>query len=282
VIYRLTCPVRAVHREDIPMDPALDRYLRIIWYVVAISAGVAVVVMAVLRLAEDFFPFRRWWQEAKLRELVRAQASKVVHPTAGEARGATSNRLAQALPVNPDAALTDLVRLATGGHAPALYDLPIDRLAGQLSAAAQAVLDSPDRHKDLVLILATGSEADDLELVLSPPPLAPSMVGDAQIASVEERRSAVGYIDARNRVTHQIQRNPDALQIHMTFRLRAYLEAMGLGLGLVGALVLAWSFGIHIDAVGPAVWVIIGLLGGFLGTLLTDAARAIRGRGEAR
>jgi len=159
---------------------------------------------------------------------------------------------------------------------------PSDRLAGQLSAAAQAVLDSPNRHKDLLLILSTGSEADDLDALLGPPPLAPSMVGDAQIASVEERRGAVGYVDARNRVSHQIQRNLDAFQIHMTFRLRAYLEAMALGLGLVAALTLAWMIGVRVDALGPPLWVVIGVLGGFLGTLLTDAARAIRGRGEAR
>src|SRR5207248_7711583 len=72
--------------------------------------------------------------------------------------------------VDPGRALGNMVRLATAGKADALYSLPIDQLAGQLSVAAQSVLDFPRNNPDLLLVLSAGAETADLIRFLAPPP----------------------------------------------------------------------------------------------------------------
>jgi hypothetical protein len=253
------------------MEPALESLIRLVWMVIAISAGISVMVTALLRLGVDFLPMRRRWQRMKVHELISARPQP-----------STTATKAPDQPIDHQAALSDLIRLATANQPDPLYDLPIDRLAGQLSAAAQAVLDYPARHKDLFLTLASGANPSDLERLLAASPPAPALAGGAEAASPAQLQELVTFVDARNRVTHQIQRKLDAFQIHMTFQSRAYFQAMALGLGLLTGVLFAWIFNVDPRRLTLLQWVVIGVLGGFLASLLSDGIDALRNRLRAR
>src|SRR4051794_7846135 len=72
--------------------------------------------------------------------------------------------------VDPERALRNMGQLAIAGKVDALYSLPIDQPAGQISVAAQSVLDYPRKNPDLALILSSGADVDDLITILSEPP----------------------------------------------------------------------------------------------------------------
>ncbi len=249
------------------MEPKdLDLLLRLVWMVLTTSAGLGVVTMVIVQLLKDLLPLRSMWQEGWIQAVVQEQAKKV---------GA-----------NPVRAMDDLINLATAGNARALYNLPIEQLAGQFNAAAQAVLDFPARHQDLLKVLAAGAEAEDLQRVLSQRPQARTMAAARAAGapvSQEQEQGLVDFVDSRNRVAHQCQRNLDALQIAMVFRWKLILQIVSLIVGLACAVIVAWVL------IGPpdgADWLakvgVLGIIGGFLATVvrdLTAAIQNIKGRG---
>jgi hypothetical protein len=243
------------------MDPVeLNRLAGTLWLVLAASAGLGVATMAVVQLVKDLFPMREMWQRRWVQSRAREQARRA---------GA-----AQAPAAGPDP-MTDLIRQATGGDAKALYALPVERLAGQLNAAAQVVLDYPTRHQPLLHVLAAGADPDDLATLLSAPPRRAPGVRDEETTR---------FVDARNRVAHHVQRNLDALQISTTFRWQLWLQIVSLAVSVVlaafaSAILFPWEEG--------AVWwskvILVGVLGGFFAGVARDLAAALENlRGRSR
>lgn len=268
------------------MDPELANLTSDTWRFIAVSAGLGVVIVAVQQMLQDVLPLRRYFQRREIPAVVhhiadrlserfrvfdqvtddQYQFEKVALASHEEGRG-----------VNPDRALGNLIALATGGNKKAFYNLPIDQLAGQISVAAQNVLDYPRHNPDLVLVLSTGAAAADVIEILSPPPppLPPGTPPSQQ---------HIAFIDARNRVAHQIQRNLDAIQIHMRRRLRRHLQSWSIVLGLAFALLLFWAFvGCPLSDWRRVVrWVATGVLAGLFSALFSSALDALLGRTGAR
>src|SRR5207244_1850758 len=142
---------------------------------------------------KDLLPFRSAWQRRWIRAVIVEQAAKV---------GA-----------DPPRAMNDLINLATAGNARALYDLPVEQLAGQFNTAAQVVLDFPSRHTDLLRVLAAGAEEADLVQLLTEQPRARTLAAARAAGGPvdpQQEQGLVAFVDARNRVAHQCQRNLDA------------------------------------------------------------------------
>ena len=234
----------------------LDRYLRTVWLTLASSAGLGVVSMAVVQLLKDLSPIRTFWQRRWIEAVVDEQARKT------KVDGAQN-------------VLPDLINLATAGNARALYGLPINQLAGQLNAAAGVVLDSPPRHPNLFRVMAAGADADDLATLLAPPPQART----SSDASPGDKETVTRFVDARNRVAHQVQRNLDALQIAMTFRWQLYLQLLSIAVsGAIAAVSAVALFPALKDrAEGWVGVVVMGILGGFFSTVARDLVAALRG-----
>jgi hypothetical protein len=171
-------------------------------------AAIGVLSMAILETAKNLLPLRRAFQRRFVRKWLGSKASEAGAANKGKAPNAA-------------AAQADLVRLATSGDADALYDLPIEKLCGQVNAAAQSVIDFPAQHEDLLRCLASLCNAADVDLLLSPPAGGPP--GQA-------------VVDARARVIHQVQRSIDGLQIAadhrwtLSLRLTSFLLCFALTL----------------------------------------------------
>ena len=79
------------------INDALDGFVRVLWPLATALAGVGLATMAVLQVIKDLTPARRWFQQQLFEQWVRRRAKKT-----GQ---------------NAEDALTDLVGLATAGHA---------------------------------------------------------------------------------------------------------------------------------------------------------------------
>jgi hypothetical protein len=222
-------------------------------------AGVGILSMAIMQAIKDTFPVRRAFQRQWLKRWFVCKAGEA-------AKGGRGT-------VNLVAAETDLIRLATDGNANAFYDLPIEQLAGQFNAAIQIVLDSPARHRDLMTTTAARADASDLQLLFEPPPAVtlPLNPSDLNQATVRQQ-----FIDARTRVTHQVQRAIDSIQISAGFRWKFYLQ---LAAFLLSGLIAGFGVWMFFSASGGAKFItalVTAVLGGFLAPVARDLVAALQ------
>lgn len=248
-------------------------------------AAIGVLSMAIIQTVKDMLPIRNWFQQSFVLEWLKKKAKQAHDKTTrwmtqgglawfDSERNRTSppadNKYFVQSPRAGDAQ-TDMFKLATDGDAKALYDLPIEQLCGQLNSAAQMVLDRPVDHPDLLRCLASAADAVDVARVMFPPVEAkaarPADAGDAQ-----QRHDA--YVDARTRVTHQIQRAIDALQIRAGFRWKFYLQLASIVISgiLAGAGVAIFGSGSYRVPIAIGV----GILGGFLAPVARDLVAALQ------
>ncbi|MDQ3169780.1 MAG: hypothetical protein M3Q55_06555, partial [Acidobacteriota bacterium] len=170
-------------------------------------AAIGLLAMALLQGVKDMLPVRRWFHRAFVRAWLEHKA---------RAHAATASVTPRA-----DVALADLIELATTGDAHALFDLPIEQLCAQASAAAAQSLDYPARHEDLLRCLAASADPRDVEMVLHAPEQEPS--------EVDAAHARAALVDARTRVMHQVQRSLDALQIAAGYRWKWYMQLAAFG-----------------------------------------------------
>ena len=220
-------------------------------YVAALSilGGVS---MALLQTLKDLVPIRQWFQRYYLNRWMR--------------QGATEAR------IPPEAAATaerDLLKMAVDGDAAALYDLQIEQLCGQFTAAIQMVLEFPVGHEDLLKITASQAQPADIAIVLAGPG--------------PEVPAPQAFLDARNRVTHQCQRAIDALQIAAGFRWKWIFQVASIFVSIV----LAWIALSYqpatqpIMAQNPVSIIVSALLAGFLAPVAKDLLAVLqKARGQ--
>jgi hypothetical protein len=216
-------------------------------FLVALS-GVGIVTMALLQLFKDLLPSRRVFQRRWFNNWLTAAAS------------------AQKLGANAaTTALQDLVGLATAGDDKALFDLPVEQFTGQFNAAVQAVLDQPDQYQVLVRLLAQRANPKDLKTLF-----------------VKKRPTAGAalehYMEARNRVSRQIQRTLDAVQIAMSNSWKRLLHWLSvvISAAIIGAALTIYG--------GPEIWqgptygyaLAVALLGAFIAPVARDLVSAIQ------
>ncbi len=233
-------------------------YARAFGFATALAA-VGVISMAFLQTIKDVLPVRRWFQTWWVVGWLTEQAARTPAPATGA--------------VNVAAAETDLVRLATSGDRAALYDLAIEQVTAQMNAAAQMVLDFPWRHEHLFRCLAAQADAEDLRRLLD---ARPPERGPRRELSAEDKSA---LIDARNRVTHQVQRSLDGLMISAGFRWKLYLQLAS----FVVSAIIVWA-GLMLFVREPIavfvrhlpLYVALSLLGGFLAPVARDLVAALQ------
>lgn len=227
-------------------------------------AGVGILSMAVIQAIKDTFPVRRVFQRQWLKHWLECKTA--------EAAGKGSE-----FGVNPTNAENDLMRLATDDNGNAFYDLPIEQLCGQYNAAIQVALDYPKQHRDLLIATAALASADDLLLVLNPPDAAKLRLNmaDPNLSPqlLDERQR---FIDARTRVTHQVQRAIDSIQISAGFRWKFWLQIASFGLSaLIAGLGVAIFFNPGKEG-GFITVIVTGVMGGFLAPVARDLVAALQ------
>jgi hypothetical protein len=163
----------------------------------------------------------------------------------------------------------DLIHLATGGDRNAFYDLETAQLCGQMNSAAQIALAYPDRHPDLLRFLAPEAEESDMERVSQ----TTSFPAQAN-ATAQAQADMNELLDARNRVTHNLQRTIDALQISMSFRWKLYLQLTVYTICLILSLVTI------LTTKGPTrfSWLeilLMAVVAGYLSPVISDFAGVI-------
>ena len=228
---------------------------RVVPFLTAMAA-IGVLSMAVIQTAKDLFPVRRWFQRRYLRQWLRIKTREV-----GDA-------------VDPARAEQDLIRLATAGDESAFYDLSIEQLCGQITAAATVVLDFPAMHRDLLTCLAAEADPEDRAALLR--------AADLGRAALDRMRAETPndyqiLVDARSRVTHQVQRSIDALQIAAGFRWKLRLQSAAVAISCVlTAVGMSLYRSPETSApMGVLVSVPLGLMAGFLAPIARDIVAVV-------
>ncbi|HUA17881.1 MAG TPA: hypothetical protein VMB25_03990 [Bryobacteraceae bacterium] len=239
------------------MDLGLNRFLADVAahfsaYAIALSL-LGAVTMAILQTIKDLLPVRQWFQSYYL--------GRWMDEGAKEAQ--TNFSSVPDLVVSAEQAEKDLLKMAVDGDKGAFYDLQIEQLCGQYTAAIQMVLEFPTGHKSLLAITASQANSADISLVLAQP-----------------KPPTQDFLDARNRVTHQCQRAIDALQIAAGFRWKWILQLASIAVSAA----LAWiAMAYRPGMVAPNLISVIvsALLAGFLAPVGKDLLAIVqRARGQ--
>ena len=125
--------------------------------VVSGLAAVGVIAMALIELLKSVFNLRRQYQRYAFKKWLDGQSAKF------------AKNFAEIDAPQSKIALVQIVGLATGGDENSLFDLKIDRFAGQLNAAVQVMLAYPANFKDGIKILAVSASEADLKAFLNGP-----------------------------------------------------------------------------------------------------------------
>jgi hypothetical protein len=231
----------------------LNHLPEVLWPLSVATIAIAFIATAFVQLLKELLPVRRWFQRSYLKGWFMERLKE------GQKQIASF-----------EDAEDDLIRLATGGDRQAFYNLETAQLCGQMNSAAQIALAYPARHPDLLRFLAPEAKEDDLDRVVKTTsmPARRDMVAPDQQADMNE------LLDARNRVTHHLQRSIDALQISMSFRWKLYVQLMVYAVCLVTSLVV-------IELIkGPGHYDVLEIIGlavvaGFLSPVISDLAGVI-------
>ena len=168
-------------------------------YVIALSA-VGVTAMALIQTVKDQTPLRAFYQRRRMRKWI---AEGLADFNAGQNKLSEEVRVSMD-GIDADAAEVDILRLSTDGDAKAFYGLEIEKLCGQMNAAAQSIIQYPNAHISALAVLASEAAPDDIAIVSA------GIVGRPPAPPTQEQAA---YIAARAQIAQQVQRAIDSLQI---------------------------------------------------------------------
>lgn len=223
--------------------------------VVSGLAAVGVIAMALIELLKSVFNLRRQYQRYAFKKWLDGQSAKF------------AKNFAEIDAPQSKIALAQIVGLATGGDENSLFDLKIDRFAGQLNAAVQVMLAYPANFKDGIKILAVSASEADLKAFLN---------GPAANADADARRA---YAEIRTRISNVIQRNLDAIQISVGKRWERWLHVASIVVSVI--LILAFF---RFDPPGFAAGnkmaigslILFALLGGMVAPVASNLVAALK------
>lgn len=243
------------------------------WSAIGALAAAGTIAMAILQVIKELSPLREWFQKRWFESWIDSRFADfntsieittstvhgaVANPTNGNGEASQSN--ARRADATPTIAKKDVVELATGGLACALYGLPADDMAAQINLAAQITLDTPVRYKELLAVLSDGVSLEDLTTV---------MKGQPTSGSTQE------YFDARARVGRRIQRNLDGVRIALGSRWKLWMQIASLALStVVVELAVAANGNANFDSFLLALP--IGIVGGYLAPISRDLVAALQ------
>lgn len=221
----------------------MQRLLQVVWPLASAAFAIATIATAVVQLIKDLFPIRRKFQR-------RFLARRFSRRLSARSKTVTPDQLIEAE--------SDLVRLATGGDREAFYDLEPAQLCGQMNSAAQIALAYPNLHPALLRFLAPEAVEGDIEIVT---------------AGKKDDSDVNALLDARNRVTHHLQRSIDALQISMSFRWKFYLQVVIYVICVFLAFVTLFAVKQGKYTIAEAV--AVAIVAGFLSPVISDVAAVV-------
>jgi len=248
-------PVRGVER-------ALKGFTDFALPAVVTLAGIGLLVMAVIQLLKDLAPMREIFQR-----IVFSRYLADAYREMGLPEPSRSDRRGE---------IVDLARLATAGSVGALFSLPVEKFAGQLNVAMQTVMENPARHASWVRIMARHCDSEDVGNVIDAGRTLSRDVAERGEGQVFADDSSV--IDARSRITNEIQRSIDRIQLLMSHKWQRLLKWVSFVLGFC-----IIFFGVHHfvpgafkGAQGGAIWFLIAAIGGFLAPVARDLMAALQ------
>lgn len=229
----------------------------------AAMAAIGVAAMALIQAAKDVFPLRRLYQRSRLHKWMTEGAHEA------EVRFGAALQDPTGGAVNARCAWKDLVALSVDGDENALLDLSVEQLCGQMSAAFQMVLDYPKQYRDLLLIAGSFASPDDINEILN--------TDRSRIARGEGPPTAeqIRWADARNRVTHQLQRAVDGFQIATAYRWTYLMKISSFAVSAVLAMLAVQTKGSGIIS-HIGVIAFTAVLAGFLAPIARDLAATIQ------
>lgn len=231
-------------------------------YLAAMGA-IGVVAMALIQAAKDVFPLRRWYQRTRLRKWMADGAREA------EVRFAATLQDSTGVAVNARRAWKDLIALSVDGDENALLDLPVEQLCGQMSAAFQMVLDYPKQYRELLLIAGSFASSADMNEILNTDRA--SVARGEGPATVEQIR----WADARNRMTHQLQRAVDGFQIATGYRWTYWMKIASFVVSALLAMIAVQTKGNGVIA-HTGVILFTAVLAGFLAPIARDLVATIQ------
>ncbi len=223
------------------LDALSDLGSGITWSALGALAAAGTIAMAIIQVIKEISPLREWFQRRWFERWI-------------DSRTATFNQSSPTPDADPANAKKEVVELATGGLADALYDLGADEMTAQINLAAQITLDAPVRYKALLAVLSQGASLEDLATV---------MKGQPTSGSTQE------YFDARARAGRRIQRNLDGVRIAMGKRWKLWMQLASLALG-AAVIELAVAARGDADAYAYLLALPVGIVGGYLAPVTRD------------
>jgi hypothetical protein len=225
------------------------------------AAGLGTLTMALLQAVKEITPIRRVFQKAALHAwLIRhAQQAQVRHNYR----------------VCPMDAKRELIQLVADDKEDAFFDLEIEKLCGQWSSALQILTDYADEYGKIYGCMAAYASQKDFKLVFErvvPPALPPHIEGALPENKQEERlHGRQTFLEAKNRVAHQMKRAIDAFQIETSYRWKWHFQIASyvINFGIVGIALLlgpAWS--------GPSI--LGAAVAGFIAPVARDLLAAVQ------
>jgi len=226
----------------------MEQLPHVVWPLASATLAIAAIATAIVELFKDLLPIRRGFH----RRFLASWFSKLL-----SARKAIGQQ--QLLEAE-----TELIHLATGGDRTAFYDLEPAQLCGQINSAAQMALAYPDRHPALLRFLAPEADETDIQTI----------VQQTRLTHEQKQTENIDpLLDARNRVTHHLQRSIDALQIAMTFRWKFYVQIVIYAICFILAVVCLFAVKRGLYTVAEAI--AVAVVAGFLSHVISDFAATI-------
>jgi hypothetical protein len=218
------------------------------WSVVGALVAAGIVAMAILQVIKELTPIRRAFQRRWMHDWIERRCDEF-------------NENDEVRHIRPRAAEADMMDLATGGDERAFFDLPAEQLVAQMNAAAQAALDYPSKHRDLLAMISEGADVEDINRVLDPPSSGKEPEPD--------------YLDARNRIGNRIQRNLDGMQISLSSRWQLWMQIAALSITVIIVEIAIIYPG---DATPGAILlgIPIGIVGGYIAPVARDLVAALK------
>lgn len=254
-------------------------------------AAIGILTMALLQVVKGLFPWRGHFQEFVVRTWIQRGLSQWKRPS-DSATSLVGSSPVEERPRDASDIVREIRRLAVTNEEVMLFNLPIEQLCGQITAAAEALLDYPEGDesaskagdsKKPTQHRGTGIENGQQSLEQVVWALA-GIAGSGEAAIYRQQREdyltgkkgsdAEGkFLAYRNRLSQRFQRNIDGLQIEVAqkWRKKLWVAALVLGIVLAGLGCVSfdsWQERIFFASVG-------GLSAGFTATVARDIVAMI-------
>jgi hypothetical protein len=230
-------------------------------YLLAV-AGLGTLTMAFLQVIKETTPLRAWFHRWEMTRWLAAQAIIV----SDSLKSSVYEREAE----------KELLLLATDGDESAFYGLELEKLCGQWNAGLRIVMDFPEMYTSLFYCTAARARSQDLKALIEqklPEALPPHE--EVTLDEGKQRHRMVvrkNFVDARNRVTHQMQRAVDSFQITTAFRWKWSLQMASFAISFVFAYLAVKVYGQ--GASGVTLW--SALIAGFIAPVARDLLAALQ------